>query len=53
METELLTLTASMTDVLQLGHNEAQELAETVQATASEAQEVCAADSKGQERCLL
>lgn len=41
MEAELLSLTASMTDVLQLGHTEAQDLATTVQATASEAREVC------------
>lgn len=41
MEAELLSLTSSMTDVLQLGHTEAQDLASTVQATASEAREVC------------
>lgn len=40
MEADLLSLTASMTDVLQLGHTEAQDLASTVQVTASEAQEV-------------
>lgn len=40
MEAELLSLTASMSDVLHVGHTEAQELAEAVQSTATEAEQV-------------
>lgn len=40
MEAELLSLTASMSDVLHVGHSEAQQLAEAVQYTATEAEQV-------------
>lgn len=40
METELLTLTASMADVLQQGHAEAESLASGVQATSDTAMQV-------------
>lgn len=40
MEAELLSLTASMSDVLHVGHSEAQQLAEAVQSTATEAEKV-------------
>lgn len=42
MEAELLSLTASMSDVLHVGHTEAQELTEAVQSTATEAEQVSA-----------
>lgn len=41
MEAELLSLTASMSDVLHVGHAEAQQLAEAIQLTATEAEQVC------------